>query len=91
MIQPIHSRVIRNTVSGDIVMLHPSGVALIGDPLIPDIPSASGAGFLAGQPQLPSGYFWIDLPGDRFGWEIARHQQLLDAFDARIKSVMAGV
>lgn len=90
MIQPLNTRVIRNTKTGDIVMLHPTGIAMIGTELIPDIPSANGQALMAGQPINEAGYYWIDLPDDRFGWELSRHKQLLDMFNAHIRSLAAG-
>lgn len=78
-VQPIPARVIRNVASGDLALLHPGGVAIIGDPLIPDIATANGMAMMAGQQLRDDGGYWIDLPGDRFGWEIDRHKKLLDA------------
>lgn len=89
-VQPLHTRVIRNTKTGDIVMLHPAGVTIIGQPMMPDIPTANGHGLMAGQPLNKDGGYWIDLPGDRFRWEMDRHEQLLAALDARIRSVAGG-
>lgn len=87
-VQPLHTRVIRNTGSGDIVMLHPAGIAIIGQPMIEDIASANGQALMAGQPLNAAGGYWIDLAPDRFGWELSRHARLLDALDARIRDVV---
>lgn len=87
LIQPLPTRVIRNKKTGDIVMLYPSGVAIIGDPLIPDIATASGQGFLAGQPKNAEGYYWFDLENDPFSWEISRHTSLLKALDDHIRAI----
>jgi hypothetical protein len=95
MIQPLNTRVIRSDPKaggdGNIVMLYPSGVAVIGDPLIRDIGSADGQAMMAGQPKNAEGHYWIDLPKDRFGWEIDRHRALLAADDAHITALIKTV
>lgn len=96
--QPQPTRVIRSNPkaggSGDIAMLYLAGVEIIGGTLMPDIPSANGQAFMAGQPvndgsvdPESKGYYWIDLSGEEFGWQLARHQQLVDAYFARLATV----
>ena len=90
----IQTRVIRKPSTGAIVMLHPTGVANVGDTLMPDLASASGAGLLAGQPANDGsldanskGFYWIDLPST-FDWEVSRHVQLVATADAHLKSLV---
>lgn len=95
MIQPLATRTIRNMSSGDVATLYPTGIALIGDPLTPDLGTASGIAFSAGQPQNDgskdpnsAGFYWFDLPDDHFRWELTRHVALLAKSDAHLKSLV---
>lgn len=91
MIQPLNTRVIRNKGDGNLVMLYPSGIAIIGDPLIPDIAAADGQALMAGQPKNDDGHYWVDLEADRFGWELARHKALLEADTARLTQLISNL